>query len=144
MGRIDHAHYRSAGPELDLIAAEERDGAGDTLAVDQCAVEALQIGDRELFAGPANFGGASRADRRGDLLSVDERATARVAVGHEASALAQAKLGVLARDHRPLLGRKEVVALGRIAANAHNFTGESALAREFAAAILCENNLHRN
>ena len=81
-------------------------------------------------------------DRRGDLLSVNERAKARVAVGHETSALAQAKLGVLARDHRPLLGRKEVMALGRVATNAHNVTGERALAHKFAAAIFCENNLH--
>ena len=83
-------------------------------------------------------------DRRGDLLSVNERAKARVAVGHETSAAAQAKLGVLARDHRPLLGRKEVVSLGRIAANAHNFTGERALAHKFAAAIFRKNDLHWN
>ena len=81
-------------------------------------------------------------DRRGDLLSVNERAKARVAVGNKTPAFAQAKLGVLARDHRPLLCRKEVVALGRVAANAHNFAGERTLAHELAAAILCENNLH--
>ena len=76
MRRIDHAHYRTAGAELDLIAAEERDGAGNALAVDQRAVEALQIGDRELFAGPANFGVASRDDGR---VSVDHNFAFRIA-----------------------------------------------------------------
>src|SRR5207247_2876927 len=81
-------------------------------------------------------------DRRGDLLSVNESAKARVAVGNETPAVAQANLGVFARDHRPLLGRKEVVALGRVAADAHNLTGERALAHKLATAIFCENDLH--
>ena len=68
MRGIDNAHHRPAGAELNLIAAEKRDGARDALAVDQRAVEALQIGDRELFAGPANFGVPSRDHGR---VSVD-------------------------------------------------------------------------
>src|SRR5216684_2195590 len=254
MRRIDYAHDRPTDAELNLISAVKGYGAGDALTVDQCAVEALQIGNRELFARLANFGVASRDDgrvridhnfafgiaaqtrdfliqvnalcllragvdqckirgrrlwrwrgfwwwglrdwrrsrargyvfrlvnslhaakfrrlrsdvrrsslfnaddaqdwatgaqlhipadahfdRRSDLLPVNESAKARVAVGNQATAFAQAELSMFARDHRPLLRRKEVVTLGRIAADAHNLAGERAFADQLAAAIFCEN-----
>src|SRR5258707_14185589 len=61
-----------AGAKLDVIAAEKRDAARDALAVSQRAVEALQIGNRELFAHPANLGVAARDDGR---VSVDHNFT---------------------------------------------------------------------
>src|SRR5713226_8793217 len=64
MCRIDNAHHRPAGAELNLIIAEDRDGSRYALTVDQRAVEAFQIGDRKLFAGLTNLGVAARDDGR--------------------------------------------------------------------------------
>jgi hypothetical protein len=48
------------------------------------------------------------------------------------------KLSVLARNHRPLLLRKEVMTDSRVAAHEHHVTGESVLTVQFTIAILCQ------
>jgi len=77
-----------------------------------------------------------------DPLSVYEGTEAGVGVGNDPMTLGESKVGVLARNHRPLLLRKEIVANGGVAPD-HNFVCcEGALALQLTAAILCENNLH--
>src|SRR3989440_1739384 len=82
-------------------------------------------------------------NRRGDRLSINERAEARVGIRDCAATFLQPKLGVLARDHRPLLLRHEVMADGRITSDHDSVTGERAFTMQLALTILCEYDLHR-
>jgi hypothetical protein len=81
-------------------------------------------------------------NRRGNLLSINERAKARVGIGDRAATFLQPKLGMLARDHRPLLLRHEVMTDGWIASNHDSVTGERAFTMQLALTILCEYDLH--
>ena len=81
-------------------------------------------------------------DRRSDLLPVNKRSEAGVRVNNRAAAFVEAKLGVLARDHRPLFLRKEIVTNGGVAADDNFLAGERALTLQLATAIFCENYLH--
>ena len=62
----------------------------------------------------------------GDPLAVYKRAETRVGVGHQIAPIAEPKLRVLARNHRPLLLRKEVVTDGGVAPNNNLIAGERA------------------
>ena len=77
-----------------------------------------------------------------DPGSVHECAKARVRIHDVATPIAETKLSVLARNHRPLILRKEIMADGRIAPHQNHLVGEGALSEQLAAAIFCENNLH--
>ena len=77
--------------------------------------------------------------RRGHLFPVYESAEARIHVVDCATALVEMKLGVLARNHRPLLLRKEVMTDSRVATDEHHVAGKRVLAMKLTAAILCEN-----
>ena len=81
-------------------------------------------------------------DRRGDLLAINERAEARVGIRDRAATFLQPKLGVLARDHRPLLLRYEVMTDSRITSDHDSVTGERAFTMQLALTILCEYDLH--
>jgi hypothetical protein len=81
-------------------------------------------------------------NRRGDLLSINERAEARVDIRDRAATFLQPKLGVLARDHRPLFLRHEVMTDCRVTSDHYSITGERAFTMQLALTILCENNFH--
>jgi hypothetical protein len=81
-------------------------------------------------------------NRRGDRLSINDRTEARVGIRDRAATFLQPKLGVLARDHRPLLLRHEVMTHGRVTSDHDSITGETAFTKQLALTILCENNLH--
>ena len=71
-----------------------------------------------------NLGAHSYFHRRADLPAIDERAKPRIGIKHGDVAFAQPELGVLARDHRPLLLGKEVMTDGRVATNQDFVIGE--------------------
>ena len=77
-----------------------------------------------------------------DLGSVHERAKARVRIHDVTTPFAESKLSVPARDHGPLILRKEVMTDGRVAAHQNYLVGEGALSEQLAAAIFCENYFH--
>ena len=72
-------------------------------------------------------------------FAVYECAKARIRIVDRAATFAEMKLGMLARDHRPLLLRKEVMADSRVAPHQHDIAREPLLAMQLTAAILCEN-----
>jgi hypothetical protein len=81
----------------------------------------------------------SHFDRRADSFAIYKRPKAGVRVAHRTAAVAEAELSVLARNHRPLVLGKEVMADCGVATHQHNIAGEGALTVDLAAAIFCEN-----
>jgi len=80
--------------------------------------------------------------RLSNPLAVYKRAETRVGIGYQIASLAELKLSVLARDHRPLFLRKEVMTHSRIAPDPDDFVSERVFAVQLTAAIFCQNNFH--
>src|SRR5436190_1294436 len=76
MRRIGQTQARPTVTELDLIAVEQRNRLRDSLAVNQCPIEALQIDDGVLTVTQTNFSVATRDDRG---ISVDDDFAFRIA-----------------------------------------------------------------
>ena len=74
-----------------------------------------------------------------DGFSVYKSSKSRVGVADIAAAVVQAKLGMLARDHRPLLLRKEIMTDSGVAPDEDDVAAKGVLTMQLAAAILCEN-----
>src|SRR5258707_14875304 len=90
-----------------------------------------------------NMGANSYLNGRTNSLSVNKRAEPGVRIDDQAAPFAKPKLGVLARHHRELVLRKEVIADGRVASDQHQFAGERTLSLQLAAAIFCQNDFHK-
>src|SRR6185369_5856030 len=67
---IAQAQQRTAGPELNLIAIKQRRRFADALIVDERAVKAFQIGNRELITAFPDLGVTAR-DHRGIGIDYD-------------------------------------------------------------------------
>src|ERR1051325_11485239 len=67
MRRIEQPQYRAASSQLNLIFVEQICAAGYPPAVDERAVEALQINNCGLIVHATYFGMPSRNDRRGGI-----------------------------------------------------------------------------
>ena len=57
---IAQAQQGTAGPELNLIAIKQRRRFADALVIDERAVKALEIGDRELITALPDLGVTAR------------------------------------------------------------------------------------
>jgi hypothetical protein len=84
----------------------------------------------------------SNFDGFADSFTVEKGAETRVEVDDQAAALADPKLGVLARHHRPLVLRKEVMADRRVATQDNDVSGKRTFTEQLTAAILCQNYFH--
>ena len=76
MRGIDQFQQWSASTELNLVFVEQINRARDALTVDDCAVEAFQIDDRELTVG-ASYLGMAAGNHRGGC--VDDYVAFRIA-----------------------------------------------------------------
>src|SRR5258706_5017938 len=66
--------------------------------------------------------------RLSNPLAVYKRAETRVGIDYQIASLAELKLSVLARDHRPLFLRKEVMIHSRLAPDTHDLVSDPELA----------------
>jgi len=74
-----------------------------------------------------------------DSLAIHKRTEARVRVSDSAMTSGENELGMLARDHGPLVLRKEVMTSRGISSHENFLVGKGTLTLELTAAILCKN-----